>query len=214
MSRGLRMSSGKHAAERAHDAEVSATYHRRMVRTPDLRRALRQLVDDDRLSATARRLRDVVDRGRRGSRRAAETARDAQRRRRTRRLPAEGVVRVEYSPELDGDADPGEIVWAWVPYQEDPSQGKDRPVVVIGRRGAKLVGVPLTTKRDDREAQVAIGTGAWDSQRRESYARLWRLLDLEPGSVRREGAVLAPERFERLIAAVGHYYDLRVAAAG
>ena len=42
---------------------------------------------------------------------------------------------VEYTPSLDGDPDPGEIVWAWVPYEDDPTQGKDRPVVVIGRRG-------------------------------------------------------------------------------
>ena len=43
---------------------------------------------------------------------------------------------IEYSPSLDGDADPGEVVWTWVPYEEDPTQGKDRPVVIIGRRGA------------------------------------------------------------------------------
>ena len=65
---------------------------------------------------------------------------------------------------IDGDPDPGEIVWTWVPYEEDPSQGKDRPVVIIGRRGDMLVGVPLTTKRDDREPQVEVGTGDWDSR--------------------------------------------------
>lgn len=35
-----------------------------------------------------------------------------------------------YSPEMDGDADPGEVVWAWVPYEENDGRGKDRPVVV------------------------------------------------------------------------------------
>ena len=33
---------------------------------------------------------------------------------------------------LDGEPDPGEVVWAWVPYEDDPAQGKDRPVLVVG----------------------------------------------------------------------------------
>src|SRR4051812_11044880 len=43
-----------------------------------------------------------------------------------------GAGTISYSPEADGSPDPGEIVWTWVPYQEDHSQGKDRPVLVIG----------------------------------------------------------------------------------
>ena len=48
-----------------------------------------------------------------------------------------GRVTIEYSPEPDGHADPGEVVWTWVPYEDDPHQGKDRPVVIIGRAGAE-----------------------------------------------------------------------------
>ena len=66
---------------------------------------------------------------------------------RSRRLRRAGAPRssstasaIEYSPSLDGDPDPGEVVWAWVAYEDDPTQGKDRPVVVIGRRGSGLVG--------------------------------------------------------------------------
>ena len=55
-------------------------------------------------------------------------------------------VRVEYTPHLDGDPDPGEVVWAWVPFEDDPTLGKDRPVVIIGRHGAALSGVALTSK--------------------------------------------------------------------
>ena len=39
-------------------------------------------------------------------------------------------------PEQDGEADPGEVVWAWVPFEDDPGQGKDRPVLVIARDGS------------------------------------------------------------------------------
>ena len=93
--------------------------------------------------------------------------------------------------------------------KEDPTQGKDRPVVIIGRRGDRLVGVPLTSQRDDREAQISVGTGAWDTQRRESFARIWRMLDVDARAVRREGAVLDRDRFDALVAAVDRYYDVR-----
>lgn len=33
----------------------------------------------------------------------------------------------------DGDPDPGEVVWTWVPYGDDPSQGKDREGAVLER---------------------------------------------------------------------------------
>ena len=39
-----------------------------------------------------------------------------------------------YEPEADGQPDPGEVVLGWVPFEEDPSQGKDRPVLLIGRK--------------------------------------------------------------------------------
>ncbi len=40
----------------------------------------------------------------------------------SRRVPAGTTV--EYSPDIDGDADPGEVVWAWVPYEDDPIEGQ------------------------------------------------------------------------------------------
>lgn len=123
-------------------------------------------------------------------------------------------MHVEYSPRIDGDPDPGEVVWTWVPYEDDPSQGKDRPVVIIGRRGSNLVGIPLTTKRNDREAQVKLGAGGWDPKRRTSYARIWRMVDVEPGHMRREGAVLDATRFEQLVEMVDRYYEVRMPAPG
>lgn len=71
--------------------------------------------------------------------------------------------RVDYAPDLDGDADPGEVVWAWVPFEEDPTQGKDRPVLVIGYRDQLLVAVQLTSKshdgRTDADDWIEVGRG-------------------------------------------------------
>lgn len=130
------------------------------------------------------------------------------------RAPAPAVdtelagARIEYSPSLDGDADPGEVVWTWVPYEDDPSQGKDRPVMIFGRRGDRLVGVALTSKRHDNEPQIAVGTGSWDREGRPSYAKLERILDVDPREVRREGAVLPRAHFDEVVDALRRLHGL------
>ncbi len=123
-------------------------------------------------------------------------------------LPSEATVQIEYSPKIDGDPDPGDVVWVWVPFEEDPTQGKDRPLVVIGRRGSKLVGVPLTTKQNTDEAQVEVGTGDWDPKHRVSFARIWRMMDIDESAMRREGAILDTKRFELIVRAVDQYYEV------
>jgi hypothetical protein len=111
---------------------------------------------------------------------------------------------------MDGEPDPGEVVWAWVPYEEDASQGKDRPVLVIGTEGDRLLALQLTSKDHDRDADqerrsgrewMDVGTGDWDSQHRPSEVRLNRLLRLDPSGVRREGAALDRATFDAVVAA-------------
>jgi hypothetical protein len=111
-----------------------------------------------------------------------------------------------YDPSLDGDADPGEVCWTWVPFEEDASQGKDRPVVVIGRDGDDVLIVPLSSKdheeRVDADEWVELGSGNWDRDGRVSYADVGRVLRVAPDSIRREGAVLERSRFAAVVAAV------------
>ena len=127
----------------------------------------------------------------------------------TGRPERSGVPDVEYRPHADGRPDPGEIVWTWVPYDEGDGRGKDRPVLVIGRRGGELLGLMLTSKDHDRDAAdearhgrvwTDLGTGSWDSRGRPSEIRLDRLLVLDPAAVRREGAALDRGRFDRVVA--------------
>ena len=126
----------------------------------------------------------------------------------TRRVPT--GTRIEYSPDMDGDADPGEVVWTWVPYEDDPSKGKDRPVVIIGRAGrdgSDLAGVPLTSKNKGRDT-VPVGTGGWDRGGRASFAKVDQLIVVRAGDVRREGAVLPRERFDDVVEAAARHHDL------
>lgn len=122
-----------------------------------------------------------------------------------------GKAKLAYAPVDDGDADPGEVVWAWVPFEEDHSQGKDRPVLVIARHSGNLLGLMLTSKDHDRDAAqearygrtwLDVGTGAWDRQNRPSEVRLDRILQLRPEAVRREGAALGRPMFDQVAKAV------------
>src|SRR5262245_29211229 len=112
---------------------------------------------------------------------------------------------VSYAPRADGDPDPGEVIWGWVPYEDDPTRGKDRPMVVIGRCEGRLVGVPLTSRQRRRDMQVSIGAGTWDGRRRESYARIDHPIEMATGTYRREGAVLQRDRFDAVVDGVSRH---------
>ena len=113
------------------------------------------------------------------------------------------MINFEYSPSLDGDADPGEIVWTWVPFEEDYSQGKDRPVLLVGRDGEYLLALMMTSKdHNNREHAdsnyLDIGSGPWDPQGRASEVKLNRVIRVRPDAMRREGAIMPEDTF-RLI---------------
>lgn len=123
-----------------------------------------------------------------------------------------GTVRPVYSPNLDGNPDPGEVVWTWVPYEEDHSRGKDRPVLLVGRDGPWLLALQLTSKDHDHDAAqearygrrwLEVGSGAWDSRGRPSEVRLDRVVRVDPDAVRREGAVMDRGTFDAVVRAVG-----------
>jgi hypothetical protein len=128
---------------------------------------------------------------------------------------------IEYSPDPDGAADPGEVVWTWVPYEDDPSQGKDRPVILLARGTGELSGqwlaLMLTSKDHDRDAAeeerwgrywMDVGSGGWDREGRPSEVRLDRLLVLEDSAIRREGAALDRGIFEAVVAAAREHHAL------
>lgn len=116
-----------------------------------------------------------------------------------------GTIHWEYSPDLDGEPDPGEIVWTWVSYEEDASIGKDRPVAVVGRADdGRLVLLMLSSKdHDDDRNWIAIGSGPWDRDGRASWLRRDRVLAAPSEAVRREGAVMPRPTYDRVVAAMG-----------
>ncbi|MGY4710513.1 type II toxin-antitoxin system PemK/MazF family toxin [Mycolicibacterium sp. CBM1] len=117
--------------------------------------------------------------------------------------------RVIYAPDLDGRADPGEVVWTWVVYEDDPTRGKDRPVLVVGRDRRTLLGLMLSSQEHHAGDPdwIGIGAGGWDYDGRPSWVRLDRVLDVPEESIRREGAILDRTTFELVAARLRAEYS-------
>lgn len=115
---------------------------------------------------------------------------------------------ISYAPELDGNADPGEIVWTWVEFEEHDGRGKDRPVLVVGRDGGTLLGLMLSSqeKRADDRNWLGIGHGSWDHDGKPSWLRLDRVLDVPEDGIRREGAILPKADFDKVADALRSGY--------
>lgn len=113
-------------------------------------------------------------------------------------------LRVGYSPSRNDLPDSGEVIWTWVPYEENDGRGKDRPVLVIGRHTAQRVyAVRMTSKPHggDRDF-LSIGSGGWDSQGRESWVDIEQLYSVHEDGMRREAAVLDAGRYARVAQAL------------
>ena len=122
-----------------------------------------------------------------------------------------GPVRTSYSPQTDGAPDPGEIVWTWVPFEENDGRGKDRPVLVVAVESAgSYLALQLTSKDHDGEDDyVSVGAGGWDGGHRPSWVSLDRVIRVHEGGMRREAAALPREPFERVTGRLRQRYGWR-----
>lgn len=134
----------------------------------------------------------------------------------------DGAPPLEWAPTPDDPIpSPGEVVWTHVPYEEDHTRGKDRPVLLIGRDGPWLLALQLTSADHDLDEEqeggagrhwIDIGSGDWDHRGRPSEVRVNRVIRVDPAAVRRDGAVLSEEVFVAVAGAVravaaGREYD-------
>ncbi|ADH92711.1 type II toxin-antitoxin system PemK/MazF family toxin [Arcanobacterium haemolyticum] len=123
-----------------------------------------------------------------------------------------GMPRFAYNPVRNDAPDPGEVVWTWVPYEENDGRGKDRPVLVAAMYGPDHVVFAQTTSKDhDRDAAdearwgrywMDIGSGPWDAKRRDSEVRLNRLMIVHVDQIRRTGGQIDRAIFERVVAGI------------
>ncbi|WJY68579.1 type II toxin-antitoxin system PemK/MazF family toxin [Corynebacterium auris] len=111
--------------------------------------------------------------------------------------PTAKVARnIYYAPDMDGQAEPGEIVWVTVP--SNPPQ--ERSLVVIGREHRDVLGLLISPeeKHRDDEHWLGIGSGEWEDTGEPCWVRLDKTLMVPESEVHRRGTYIPPRRFERI----------------
>ncbi|MFP7364299.1 type II toxin-antitoxin system PemK/MazF family toxin [Corynebacterium callunae] len=116
-------------------------------------------------------------------------------------VPSESMARMLfYAPDMDGQADPGEVVWIWAPAEGPGMPPRERAMMVVGRNRSSILGLLVSCNPEHRgeESWIDIGAGGWDPRGRQSWVRLDRVLEVSELGIRRQGTVIPKSRFERV----------------
>lgn len=117
--------------------------------------------------------------------------------------PSENYARaIVYAPDMDGQADSGEIVWAPVRLTNSDGTPKERAVVVVGRQRQTLLGLLIShrTEHQNEPNWVPIGATSYSRERVPSWVRIDRVIEVPESGIRRAGAVLPQKRFDIIAA--------------
>ncbi|AZA11920.1 type II toxin-antitoxin system PemK/MazF family toxin [Corynebacterium gerontici] len=107
---------------------------------------------------------------------------------------------IVYAPDMDGQIDPGEVVWFWAPSDHGDQLLNERSLVVVARSADMISGL-LTSPNPDHERDehwLDIGSGPWDASGRQSWVRIDKLVSVPQSHIRRQGVVMPQQRFERI----------------
>lgn len=128
-------------------------------------------------------------------------------------LPGPRGLVLTYAPARNGAPDPGEIVWAWVPYAEGAANGKDRPLLVLGRRDDEHCwAMKLTSRsRDGDRDHLPLGAGSWDASGRPSWLDIDQIYLVHRYGIRREAGELGRTRFRSVAQALSKRYGWSLA---
>lgn len=112
---------------------------------------------------------------------------------------------IYYAPDMDGGAEPGEVVWVTVP-SEPPSE---RSMLVVGRDRADVLGLLISPEKDhaDDSRWLGIGSGGWDATGEPCWVRLDKTLCVPESDVHRRGTTVPPLRFERVANRLRDHFD-------
>ncbi|WP_246118161.1 type II toxin-antitoxin system PemK/MazF family toxin [Corynebacterium canis] len=105
-----------------------------------------------------------------------------------------------YAPDMDGQADPGEVVWIMVNTNGPDKPPMERAIVVVGRAAHNILGLLISPDDAHKEEHnwLDIGAGAWDEASRQCWVRLDKVLEVPELHIRRQGAIIPRQRFERI----------------
>ncbi|WP_018296423.1 type II toxin-antitoxin system PemK/MazF family toxin [Corynebacterium lubricantis] len=109
--------------------------------------------------------------------------------------PTEHLARsIYYSPDLDGYAEPGEVVWVTVPS----SPPQERSMLVIGRNMQNVLGLLISSHKGhaNKSEWLEIGNGEWDTNAEQCWLRLDKTIVVPETQVSRRGILFPRSRFE------------------
>ncbi|WKD57220.1 hypothetical protein CAPI_03290 [Corynebacterium capitovis DSM 44611] len=120
--------------------------------------------------------------------------------------PTAKVARsIYYAPDMDGQAEPGEVVWVTVPT--NPPQ--ERSLVVVGREHRDVLGLLISPEEDHptREHWLGIGSGEWEYNGNPCWVRLDKTVMVPESELHRRGTYIPPRRFERIANRLRDHFD-------
>lgn len=105
-----------------------------------------------------------------------------------------------YAPNMDGQVDPGEVVFFLAQGDNASDQPQERALIVVGRIGDQITGLLTSPNPNNqwKKTWIDIGAGPWDTQGRQAWARVDKVIRISESDIRRQGAVIPPARFERI----------------
>lgn len=123
--------------------------------------------------------------------------------------PTDQMARsIFYAPDMDGQADPGEVVWIWAPSDGPNKPLRERALLVVGRTRHTILGLLISPnpEHEDEPGWMDIGAGEWDASGRQCWLRIDRVVEVSELGIRRQGAIFPRRRFERVANKLRSYY--------
>lgn len=126
----------------------------------------------------------------------------------TVKVPTQQLARaVMYAPDMDGQADPGEVIWTYIRTQK----GGDlqlRSILIVGRHKHTLFGLLISADPEHikKHNWMRIGAGPWDRESRESSVCLDKVLEIPESEIQRRGVSMPERRFDRIAARLRSEY--------
>ena len=120
--------------------------------------------------------------------------------------PTARVARsIYYAPDMDGQAEPGEVVWVTVP--SNPPE--ERSLLIVGREHHDVFGLLISPEKqhDGKPDWLAIGSGPWEDSGDPCWVRLDKTLKVSEQDVHRRGTSIPERRFERIANALRHSFN-------
>ncbi|WP_411708776.1 type II toxin-antitoxin system PemK/MazF family toxin [Corynebacterium sp. LaCa116] len=107
---------------------------------------------------------------------------------------------VFFTPDMDGQADSGEVVWVWAPSDGKQSPPRERAILIVSRTRTTVLGLLISANpgHAHKEEWLDIGTGEWDETGRQCWVRMDRVLEISEEQCRRQGTLFPERRFERV----------------